>query len=382
MSLLNDALRKKKSQAHPSPQVAAALFQSGRGRRFGTRHLAAGICAVLVLFGAAGAWGWRQWHDDKNPNLLIDQQPMVAAPTTPATEPEEAPQAEVAAQVLTESAPEATPTAAPQVAPAAQSEAPQPLLIQIPEATPEAVSLQAMPALERSAPVTVTRHVQRPAMTSAAAPPSPPLPARRITSAPLYQKAQLFQRQGRTAEALGMYREVLKLDPNHFDTRLNMSSIYLETSQFTQAYALAADLHRQAPAHPQVMLNLAIAQVGCGRGTEALPLLDQAAALPQAPLYTVYFHKGVALRQLGQTAAAITWYRKAEALNPGDRRLLFNLALAYDQDQAYAPAVDYYLKYMQAAKEALDAAGRGQIQGRVRALQAELAAADNGEQKP
>ena len=82
------------------------------------------------------------------------------------------------------------------------------------------------------------------------------------------------------------------------------------------------------------------------------------------------------------TAAAITWYRKAEALNPGDGRLLFNLALAYDQDQAYAPAVDYYLKYLKAAKEDLDAAGRGQIQARVRALQAELTAAENGDRKP
>ncbi|MBI5897149.1 MAG: tetratricopeptide repeat protein, partial [Desulfobacterales bacterium] len=267
-------------------------------------------------------------------------------------------------------------------APAAPTTEAQPLPMRMPGPEPVVIAPRAALTPQRSAPPATVQRVQRPPMESAAALPASSLPARRITSEPLYQKAHLLQRQGRTAEALGMYREVPTLDPNHFDTRLNMSAIYLETGQFTQAYALAADLHRQAPAHSQAMLNLAIAQVGCGRAAEALPLLDRVAALPQAPLYTVYFHKGVALRQLGQTAAAITWYRKAEALNPGDGRLLFNLALAYDQDQAYAQAVDYYLKYMQAAKEGLDAAGRGQIQGRVRALQAELAAADNGEPKP
>jgi tetratricopeptide (TPR) repeat protein len=373
MSLLNDALRKKENEARPVTQLeAAALFKNSRGRRLAARRLAIGICAALVLLGAAGAWGWRQWRiaELPTPPLALASEPPAAA-----AEPEPAPVPAAAAENPMMPSMQAAPTAAP-------AEPSQPLPIRIPEPKPAAVALQAGPALERSAPATVTRHMQRPPMASAAAPTSAPLPARRITSEPLYQKARLFQRQGRTPEALAMYREVLKIEPNHFDTRLNMSAIYLETGQFTQAQALAADLHRQAPAHPQAMLNLAIAQVGCGRAAEALPLLDQVAASPQAPLYTVYFHKGVALRQLGQTEAAIAWYRKAEALNPGDGRLLFNLALAYDQDQAYAQAVDYYLKYMQAAKTELDAAGRGQIQGRVRALQAELAAADNGEPKP
>ncbi len=189
----------------------------------------------------------------------------------------------------------------------------------------------------------------------------------------------MFQRQGRAAEALAMYREVLKLDPDHFDARLNMSSIYLQTDQFTQAYALAAELHRRAPTHLQAILNLAIAQIGCGRAAEALPLLDQAAALPQAPLYTIYFHQGVALRQMGRTEAAIDWYRKAESLNPGDPRLLFNLALAFDQNQSYGQAVAYYSKYLNAAGKQMDAAGRAQVQARVRTLQAELAAVANGE---
>ena len=383
MSLLNDALRKKESEARSSPQVeAAALFQGRRGRRLGKRYLAAGICAALVLLGAAGAWGWRHWHAGDGPDGALGAQPAAAAPTTPADEPMPAPQPEVAEQGPTAPTPEPIPTVAPQVAPAAQAAEAHPLPMRMPMPEPVVIAPKPEAKPQTQSPSAAVRRAPPASMERAAAQPPATLPARRITSEPLYQKARLFQRQGRTPEALAMYREVLKIDPNHFDTRLNMSSIYLETGQFDQAYALAADLHRQAPAHPQAMLNLAIAQVGCGRAAEALPLLDRVAALPQAPLYTIYFHKGVALRQLGQTTAAIAWYRKAEALNPGDGRLLFNLALAYDQDQAYDQAVDYYLKYMQAAKEGLDAAGRGQIQGRVRALQAELAAADNGEPRP
>jgi Flp pilus assembly protein TadD len=371
MSLLNDALRKKQSEERSSqPYGAAGLFKAAPGRRFGQRPWVAGIGAAAVLLAAAGIWTLWPWAKGPGASqaavgLSAEVETSEAPPAAPGN-PE---------RPATEPSPALDATARVTPAPA------QPLPAQTspPPPAPDTPQITVAPGLSAAPAAPKVR--QRP-MQSAPAPQPAELPGRRITSEPLYRKAHLFQRQGRTAEALAMYREVLKIDPNHFDTRLNMTTIYLETGQFTQAHALAADLHRQAPAHAQAMLNLAIAQIGCGRSVEALPLLDQAAALPQAPLYTIYFHKGVALRQLGQPEAAVGWYHKAEALNPGDSRLLFNLALALDQNQAYAEAVNYYTKYLNATKNEPEAPGRGQIQARVHALRAELAATENGDQKP
>jgi Flp pilus assembly protein TadD len=378
MSLLNDALRKKQSEAQPpQPFAAAAFFKRGPGRHLQKRHWVAGIGAAIVLLVAAGAWGWwqRAAGDGTIRPTAAQRADLTAA--APIAETAEAPRTIPDHPGAPIPLPSPAPTVAPEVAPTEAQ--PRPIQIPMPTRAPESPRVT---AATQGAAAPATPAVQRRPAASGPAPQPAAWPEQRITGEPLYRKAHLFQRQGRATEALAMYREVLKLDPNHFDTRLNMSAIYLETGQFTQAQALAADLHREAPAHAQALLNLAIAQIGCGQAVEALPLLDQAAALPQAPLYTIYFHKGVALRQLGQTEAAIAWYRKAEALNPGDGRLLFNLALALDQNQDYAQAVDYYLKYLTAAKDELDAAGRRPIQARLRALQAELTAAENGEPKP
>lgn len=367
MSLLNDALRKRQNEKRPpQPLEAATLFKSAPGRHIKMRRRAAGIVIALLAVAATGIWTWGQWSDadqtapHASAGAATEQSPLVAAPA------------------------QDTPTPGPIPTPAAASQEPAAAAVpavRMPEATPESALPRVSPPLSQQAQ-TRAKPARAPNADRVAAPQAAALPARRITAAPLYEKARRFQRQGRTAEALAMYREVLKIEPNHFEARLSLSSIYLETDQFTQAHALAVDLLHQAPHNPQVVLNLAIAQIGCGRPAEALTLLDGAATLPQPPLYAIYFHKGVALRQLGRTEAAIDWYRKAEPLNPSDPRLLFNLALAFDQNQAYGQAVTYYAKYLNAVGPELDAAGRSQVQARVRALQAELAATSNGASTP
>ncbi|MFZ1986763.1 MAG: tetratricopeptide repeat protein [Desulfatitalea sp.] len=381
MSLLNDALRKRKAEEQPALQCTAqTLFQSGRTQRLKKRYWIAAGCAAGIVLLAVGTWAWYDWSSgDTAGPLLMDSATAGSSEAAAASVPSALP----------------SPADAP-AAPGPERSAPLSAATPTPEPTIAAVPAQEQ-AVARQRPVitpagaSVPTPSPRPQKIAASKPATAPRPAtesshhdrpltpsgRRISSEPLYQKARLYHRQARIAEAIGMYREVLKIDPDHFDASLNLTSAYLQTEAFSQAYVLAADLYHRAPANPRVVLNLAAAQIGCGRSQEALPLLDQAATQPQAPLYEIYFHKGVAHRQLGQTEAAIVWYQKAEQLNPGDGRLLFNLAVAFDQQQAYDPAVNYYLKYLHAAGD-LDTAGRRKIEQRVRALRADLAASASG----
>ncbi len=171
-----------------------------------------------------------------------------------------------------------------------------------------------------------------------------------------------------------MYRQALKIDPNHFDAGLHLASAYLQTAAFQNAYAVASDLYRRAPADPKAVVSLAAAQIGCGRPALALEFLDKADGLPQTMPFEVYFYKGVAHRHLNETEEAIAWYRKAEQLKPADPPLLFNLAVALDQLGDYAQAVIYYRNYLRESKDEQGAETRKKVVARIRALRADLSA--------
>lgn len=398
MSLLNDALRKKRTEDRGVSAIVAPL-QIARNRvrrkRPSLGMVIWSAVAVLVLAGG-GLIGYRWFADEPTPRHFAS--PAMAGVTEPPVRPQETIQsAPTAPKTVTQAdgdpsspANMSLPVAEPK--PSAEVKSPPPSLASI--------STEPLPLENRSPeprtpePRTIDRPERpRPSRPSEAfaddnidGPPQPrspgqpvsqtavqrqPLPERPISSQALFEKARLYHRQARLAEAITLYRETLKRDPNHLQACLQLTSAYLQTQAYTQAYALAADQYRKTPEHPQVVVNLAIAQIGCGRDAQALELLERAAILPGAPLFEVYVHRGVAQRRLGQTAAAIESYQNAERLKPDAPNLLFNLAVAFDQNQAYDQAALYYTKYLRTADDLAPAAQK-QIQQRIRTLQAAL----------
>jgi tetratricopeptide (TPR) repeat protein len=185
----------------------------------------------------------------------------------------------------------------------------------------------------------------------------------------LFQRACGFHRRDDLDQAIAFYQAALKENPDHAQARLNLVAAYLQTGAYQQAYPLVAKLYSEDPANQQVMLNLAVAHIGCGRDRQALALLDKAAKLPNAPLFEITFHKAMALGHLGRPKAALACYRRAESMRPDDPDLLFNMALACDQQQQYGAAVNCYRKYLEHAREK-DTSQISQIRRRIRILQA------------
>lgn len=192
------------------------------------------------------------------------------------------------------------------------------------------------------------------------------------------RKALAYHQQGRLERAIALYREVLQLQPDHFDARFNLASAYIERGEFEHAHRIAQALYHQDNTNSQVITNLAIAKIGLGQYRQALILLDRIADTPQAESFTVYLHKGIACCGLQQLDAAIGWYQKAEGLNPDQPQLLFNLALAYDRHQEYSQALRYYQAHQKVVSD-----GRGPLNGgvqqRITALRSYLAAAHSQE---
>jgi tetratricopeptide (TPR) repeat protein len=183
----------------------------------------------------------------------------------------------------------------------------------------------------------------------------------------LYKKACQYHRQDRIHEAIDLYQEVIKIDPEHYKARFNLSAAYLRIKAYNLAYPIIAQLHSREPNNQQVQLNLAIAHIGHGRYPEAIELLDQAAGRPSAPMFEIAFHKGIAYSHMKQMQKAFDWYKRAEALRPEDPGLLFNLAVLSDQQQKYKTAVNYYSRYIDLTP-GIDALKAKQIRQRIRTL--------------
>ena len=161
-----------------------------------------------------------------------------------------------------------------------------------------------------------------------------------------FQKALTYHRQNKLDEAIHMYQKVLSKNPEHFDALFNLSSAYIETSAFSKAYPLLNKLRDLDPEKPEVLLNLAIVEIALGRFQSALAYLSIAEKRKDGPNFEIYFHRSVALSQLGNLNEAIVWYKRAEELHPHHSRLLFNIALVYDKMQNYPEAVRYYFKFL------------------------------------
>lgn len=372
MSLLNDALRKKKSerQAGGDPLGAALPKRASAGRGPGRRQLWIGIgCLGLLAAGICGVWLYRSASNP--PSLLVNTQPPPlgavrpdnASTTLPQsdTTPAAAPAATSASPVPATAVPEATAPASPKRTQASTPPKAKPLKNTRTDRRAAKRNIASTPkpkASRRSRSTAATASVARPTN-----------PQRRLQADRLYEKARQYHRRNHYERAIELYREVIKIAPEHKNARFNLGAAYLQTDAFTKAYYIMADLYMKEPDNQQVLLNLAVAHIGCRRFNEALALLDKAAATPEPPLFEIALHKGIAYRQLDQPQKALDSYKRAEALRPDDPRLLFNLAVVSDQQQHYAAAIDYYRRHIDLSPD-MDAAKAKQIRRRIRILQA------------
>jgi tetratricopeptide (TPR) repeat protein len=186
------------------------------------------------------------------------------------------------------------------------------------------------------------------------------------------QKAFRYHRQGKFNQAIRMYQQVLKVNPDHRDALFNLASAYIQLKAYSEAFPLLKKLRTYDDGNPEILLNLAIVEIGMGNSTEAIHLLDLAANQYREPKFEIYFHRAAALSRLGRLEEALLSYKKAEELNPKHPNLNFNLALLYDNLHQYNEAVNYYRAFVQYSDN-LPRYEEKKIESRLRSLQAYLA---------
>jgi tetratricopeptide (TPR) repeat protein len=207
-------------------------------------------------------------------------------------------------------------------------------------------------------------------------------PKAKSTSLPSHQealflkKAYRYHRQGKFNQAIQMYRQVLRVKPDHRDALFNLASAYIQLTAYSEALPLLRKLISYDGRNPDVLVNLAIVEIGMGNSTEGIHLLDLAAKQYADPKFEIYFHRAAALSRLGRLEEALRSYKSAEELNPKHPTLNFNLALLCDKLQKYQDAVEYYHVFL-SHDDNLPRHEEKRIESRIRSLQAYLAGSRN-----
>jgi tetratricopeptide (TPR) repeat protein len=169
-----------------------------------------------------------------------------------------------------------------------------------------------------------------------------------------------------------MYQQVLKVRPDHQEALFNLASAYIQLAAYSEAFPLLKKLRSYDKDNLDVLINLAIVQIGMGNPAEALHLLDLAAKHYAHPKFEIYFHRAAALSRLGHLEEAMLSYKTAEELNPNHPNLNFNLAVLCDKLHKYHDAVNYYESFLRHSDD-LPLHEERKIEYRIRSLQAFLA---------
>ena len=186
------------------------------------------------------------------------------------------------------------------------------------------------------------------------------------------QKALHYHRQGKFNQAIQMYQQVLKVRPTHRDALFNLASAYIHLTAYSEALPLLKKLRSYDYGNPDVLVNLAIVEIGLGKPAEAIQLLNLAARHYKEPKFGIFFHKATALSRLGRLEEALRNYKTAETLNAQNPILNFNMAVICDKLHQYKDAVNYYRAYIRNS-DSLQQYEEKKIETRIRSLRAYLA---------
>ena len=363
MSLLNDALRKKSSENKNDRTGFSGRAQSAppkmNGRRF-SRICGLPFILGIIVFGAWYFWGTISAQTD-TPIVAgnIAKDVAINAPD-PISEPDKDETKEDKHNVTTLAS-------AVEIAPV--KKLPEIDTIKKPERkTKSSLTPKKSPPSRKAAKKPNAVKAQSAQETTPVE--DKPLPPNQI--ALFLQKALRYHRQGKFDQAIQMYQQVLRVQPDHREALFNLASAYIQLADYSDAYPLLKKLRSKDTADPDILVNLAIVEIGMGKPADAIALLDLASKKYEGPKFEIYFHRAVALSRLTRLEEALISYRRAEEINPEHPTLNFNLAVLCDKLNKYHEAVDYYRAYMRHSGD-LPRYEEQKIESRIRSLRIYLA---------
>jgi Glycosyltransferase family 9 (heptosyltransferase)/Tetratricopeptide repeat len=154
-----------------------------------------------------------------------------------------------------------------------------------------------------------------------------------------FQSGERHRKLGNIGGAEHCYISALRLDPNHPGVLSSLSCIAGDRGQFAAALAMAQRAANIAPDHPAFLANLGVALFQNQRAHEAAQMLMAAITrsmqlraaghtIPDGGLGTLWHNLGLARMAASQPGHAISCFKIALDLMPGEARVLRDLGIA------------------------------------------------------
>jgi tetratricopeptide (TPR) repeat protein len=152
------------------------------------------------------------------------------------------------------------------------------------------------------------------------------------------KRAATLHRQGRWAEAEKLYRNLLKVTPNHFRTQNLLGILMHFQGRNVEALEMVGAALRQKPNDTPTMSNYGAILSELNRLEEALATFDEIISL-DSDNSQVFYNRGVILQRLNRIDAALPSYEKAISLKPSYAEAFNNRGLCFKELKRFEEAL-------------------------------------------
>ena len=161
----------------------------------------------------------------------------------------------------------------------------------------------------------------------------------------LVKKALWAEEAGNYREAIAIYKEVLKRNPNDFNATNSVAGVYGGLGQFAEESAWANKAIRISPNDFRGYVNLGNALAGSGKVNDAKLAFAKAASLaPKSPIPV--YSQGLVAEQQGNLAESVSFYKKAIELDSRFEPAYLNLAALYANQKKFDAALEFLNKLL------------------------------------
>ncbi len=160
-----------------------------------------------------------------------------------------------------------------------------------------------------------------------------------------YNLAMSLLAKGHTADAIRHFHAVVKLDPDHVRGMNNLGLAYYAAGNLPAAMDWYLAALRVDPDYDGALYNLGVALTATENIDAALGRLRRK-GLTERQEARVYNSMAAIYLQQERVETAVSWFRRALAIDPADTDVLYNLGLALIGKGAYQEAADVFSRLL------------------------------------
>ncbi|MDY0222306.1 MAG: tetratricopeptide repeat protein [Desulfobacterium sp.] len=183
------------------------------------------------------------------------------------------------------------------------------------------------------------------------------------------------QKRGNIDQALGYYRKVLNLKPDHSKALVNLSAIHIKTGNSARAMSILEKLHIQEPENVDAMVNLGILFLKENEHARAETLFEKALYL-QGHNTTVLFNLAYLNQLQNNLERAGAFYARISEIDGDNTKALLAAGSIQEKQKKLPQALGSYVQALNTTEVKNSEPLRIKIENRIRLLQQIAASAD------